>query len=579
MSPADAGRGAVWRAARAGATLEPVLPKPDARDTARLPATAAAPVNPIAALGRRRRTVVLVGVLLGLLLGALDQTIVGTALPRIVAQLGGLEYYSWVFTAYMLTSTTAMPIVGRLSDQYGRRAMYLLGLGLFLSGSVLCGLAQDMLQLVAFRGFQGLGAGAVMSIPFAIVADLYPPAQRGKYQGLFGAVFGLASIVGPVTGGYITDHWSWRWIFYINLPIGLLAGAVLCLALPRLARVERRQVDGLGAGLLCATAVALLLALVLGGQAYAWRSPQVLGLLAAAAVAGAALVAVELRAEEPVLPVRLFGNAIFAAATLAAFLTAMAMFGAIAYVPLFVQAVLGLSAMQSGLVLMPMMLSMVLGTVIGGQLLSRWGRYRVIALGGLGIMWLGLLLLARVGVRPEASSVVRAIVVAGFGLGVTMPLFVIVVQNALPYRMLGTVTSSVQFFRSIGGTLGLAVMGSLLVNRFHAELAHRLPAAARAALPNGALAQLADPQALLDPEALGRLERQLATSGGLEMSVVADVLDATRLALAAALHDVFVAGLVVVTLALLVSALLREIPLRRSHDLSGAPAGREAGAG
>lgn len=510
---------------------------------------------------------VLAGVLLGLFLGALDHTIVGTAMPRIVAQLGGLDYYSWVFAAYMLTSTTMVPIFGRLSDQLGRRSVYLAGLGLFLVGSVLCGLAQDMMQLVAFRGFQGLGAGAVISIPFAIVGDLFPPAERGKYQGLFGGVFALASVAGPLTGGYITDQWTWRWIFYINLPLGLLAGAVLAVALPRFAPREQRRIDWLGALLLVATVVPLLLAVLWGGQSYAWRSPQVVGLLALALVCGILLVAVELRAVEPVLPVRLFVNRIFATATLAAFLTSMAMFGAVAFVPLYVQAVLGLSAMESGLVLMPMMLSMVLGAVVGGQLLSRWGRYRLIALAGLGFMWAGLLMLVQLGIRDDATALVRAVVVAGFGLGTTMPLFVIVVQNALPYRVLGTITSTVQFFRSVGGTLGVAAMGALMVGRFHAELPSQLPAAVGTAAPGSLMSELADPQLLLDPGALERLQSQLASTGALNGSTLAAALEATRSALAVALHDVFVAGLAIVTLAWIACLFLQEIPLRRTHHL------------
>jgi EmrB/QacA subfamily drug resistance transporter len=430
------------------------------------------------------------GLMVTLMLAALDQTIVSTALPRIVSDLGGLSSYSWVFTAYLLASTVTVPLYGKLGDKYGRRPLFLLSIAIFLVGSALCGLAQNMPELVAFRAVQGLGAGGLFPLAIAVVGSIVPPRDRGRYQGLIGAVFAAASIIGPAVGGFIVDNASWRWIFYVNLPVGGLALVVVSLTMPRRAVRHEHSVDWLGAGLLAAGTASLLLGLVWGGQAYPWGSPQVLGALVASVVLLAVFGLVERRVPEPILPFDLLRNPIVSASVACVGLIGMAMFGTIAFVPLFVQGVIGTSATSSGVVLTPFMLGAVGTSIISGQIVSRTGRYRPNVLAGPIILGVGTLLLWRMGPGTTNGEAARNMAIAGVGLGLMMQMFVLSVQNAVPVRSMGVATALTQFGRSIGATLGVAVMG-VIVNQNLPEAArgqgvavHRLPPGAREQLAN-----------------------------------------------------------------------------------------------
>ncbi|MBI4497721.1 MAG: MFS transporter [Chloroflexi bacterium] len=517
-------------------------------------------------LPRRQLVTTLAGLLVGLLLAAMDQTIVGTAMPRIVADLQGFEQYAWVFTAYMMASTTTAPISGKLSDLYGRKWLYLGGIVLFLVASVLCGASQSMLQLIVFRGLQGVGGGILIANAFTIVGDIFPPAERGKYQGMFGAVFGLASVIGPALGGFLTDTGSWRWAFYVNIPLGLVTLALIGRWFPHIPpRAGRRRIDWLGIGALVACVVPLLLALSWGGTLYPWGSPTILGLFAVAAVMLIIFLAVERVAAEPVIPLSLFRNRTFSLTILATFLTAMVMLGAGVYMPLYVQAVLGASATESGAILIPMMVVMVLATATSGQIVARWGRYRPLMLAGLAIMGVGLVLLARMGSETSRSAAVLNLVITAVGLGTTMPLFVIVAQNAVPANVLGVVTGSTQFFRQIGGTVGVALMGSAMTARFHVALGRALPPEVRAALPDGSLDALATPQALMNPEAAAGLRQTFASLGPQSGALLDQTLTALRLALAEGVHEVFLVAIAVVAAAFVACLFLPEIPLRKTH--------------
>ncbi len=518
-------------------------------------------------LSRRRLIAVMVGVGLGMLLAALDQTIVSTAMPRVVAHLGGFELYSWVFTAYMLTSTVTVPIYGKLSDLYGRKIFFMFGMVVFMAGSVLSGGAATMTQLIIFRGIQGIGAGALMPVALAVIGDLFPPGQRGKVQGLMGTVFGISSVVGPSLGGYITDNLNWRWVFYVNIPVGIAALVVVAITMPR-GNVHRgdRRVDYLGAAALVASMVPLLLGLSQAGGDHPWLSAYILGLFAVSAIMLALFVLIESRVEDPLLPLGLFRNRIFSVSAVAVFLTAAGMFGTIMYIPLFVQGVIGTSATSSGYILTPMMMALIASSVIGGQLISRWGRYRIIALVGLAIMGLGMALLASMGTGTTGRTAVYYMIVTGLGLGVTMPLYVIAVQNAFDHARMGVVTSAVTFFRSIGGTVGVAVMGSLMATSFQNRLADSLPQALGEALSPEALATLSNPQALLSPEATAGITAQLPPGSE---GLVAQLLEAMRTALAGSISLVFIIGLGVVAAAWLVNWFLEEIPLRKTHDMPG----------
>ena len=535
------------------------------QDTGELAVMAVGSVN----LSRTRVIFILAGAMLSLLLAALDMTIVATALPRIVADLGGISQISWVVTAYLVMSTTLVPIVGRMSDIYGRKPLFIIGILIFLMGSILSGISQNMLQLILSRGVQGGGAAFLMANTFTVVGDIFPPAERGKWQGLVGAVFGVASIVGPLAGGYLTDNLSWRWIFYVNLPVGLVALLALALAMPSLRSIDTlKKVDYPGAIALILTLIPLLLALSFANQTYPWGSAQVIGLLAFAALMLPLFLLIEKRSSEPILPLSLFKNSIFAVVATATFFTGMGMFGAILFIPLFVQGVSGSSATNAGLILTPMMLGAVVGSTIGGQVLSRWSRYRVIALAGVMLMTLGMALLPLMDRTTGNGEVTRNMVLIGLGLGITFPLFTIVVQNAFPYGLMGLVTAFVQFFRSIGGSLGVAIMGSLLASRLSGNLLSGLPEETQRAIGPDQLAELEDPNVLVSPSALERLEEQFAEKGQEGADILQTVLIAMQDALANSLHGVFVVAAILGGLAVLALVFLKEIPLRKAHQPS-----------
>ena len=398
-----------------------------------------------------------------MLLSSLDQTIVSTAMPKIVGELNGLSHLSWVFTAYMLASTITVPIYGKLSDIFGRRKMYLLGIFIFILGSALSGLSHSMLQLILFRALQGIGGGALMVNSIALIGDIFPPAERGKYQGLLGGVFGLSSIGGPFLGGWITDSFSWRWIFYINLPLGILAVIILAAALPKLmGEQKKRKIDYAGATLITLGLAPLLLALVWGGSQYAWGSWQIISSLIVSLVALVFFIMVEKKAAEPILALDLFKNKVFSVSVIATFLSSMGMFGTMMYIPVFAQGVIGVSATNSGAIMMPMMISMIITSIISGQIISRTGKYKSLAIVGMFISFLAMLFLSRISIETTQSILSSGMIILGVGLGLTMPIFNIIVQSAFGKERLGEVTAGTQLFRSIGGTVGAAILGGVM---------------------------------------------------------------------------------------------------------------------
>jgi len=500
-----------------------------------------------------------VAVMTGLLLAALDQTIVGTALPRIVAELRGLESYAWVVTAYMVASTTMVPVAGKLGDLFGRKPLMVTGMTGFVLASALCGQSQDMTQLIAFRAVQGLFGGVLFATVFASIADLYPPRERPKVQGLFGGIWGIASVIGPTAGGFLTDTVGWRWVFYVNLPLGIAAIAFVVLTMPWKRGGSRHDIDYAGAALLATGLVPLLLALSITRD-HAWTSPEVVGLLALAAVALAAFYAVERRAREPIVPFELFRHPTFTVSTLTGFLLAFGMFGAIVYVPLLYQGVLGIPATNSGLLITPMMFGLVSASIVTGQLMVRIRRYRYIGTAGIALAAAGLFSLGRVTPATPEIDVVRDLVILGIGLGATMPLYINAVQSALPAAMTGVVTSQVQFWRNIGGTVGVAIMGSILAARLpgrveSAVAALPLPPQARAALPRAG----ADPQTLFDPARIEATRAALPPGLGTTFD---QVLLAIRGALAGTLSEVYLYASLIVAAGIVLSLFLREVPLR-----------------
>jgi EmrB/QacA subfamily drug resistance transporter len=408
--------------------------------------------------------------LLGMLLAALDQTIVSTALPTIVSDLGGLEHLSWVVTAYMLAATAATPLWGKLGDQYGRKRLFQTAIVIFLVGSALCGVAQSMSQLIAFRALQGLGGGGLMVLSMAIVGDLVSPRERGRYQGLFGAVFGATSVLGPLLGGVFTEHLSWRWVFYINLPVGVVALAVIAAVLHIPRRSTRHVIDYLGTLLIASVATCLVLVASLGGTTWAWGSPQIIGLAVLGVVLAVAFVAVERTAAEPVLPLKLFRVRTFTLSAVISFVVGFAMFGAMTYLPTFLQVVRGVTPTMSGVHMLPMVVGLLLSSTVSGQIVSRTGRWKVFPVAGTAVTTLGLLLLHQLDENSPTAEMSAFFFVFGLGLGLVMQVLVLIVQNAVPYEDLGVATSGATFFRSIGASFGVAVFGTVFAARLGTAL-------------------------------------------------------------------------------------------------------------
>ncbi|WTO29721.1 MFS transporter [Streptomyces virginiae] len=490
-----------------------------------------------------REVLVSIGaLLLGLLIAALDQTIVSTALPTIVSDLGGMAHLSWVVTAYMLASTAATPLWGKLGDQYGRKKLFQYAIVLFLIGSALCGIAQDMPQLIGFRALQGLGGGGLIVLSMAIVGDIVPPRERGKYQGLFGGVFGATSVLGPLLGGLFVDNLSWRWVFYINLPIGLVALVVIAAVLHIPARSSKHTIDYLGTFLIACVATCLVLIASLGGT-WGWGSARVVGVAVLGAFLLACFLVVERRAAEPVLPLGLFRIRTFTLCSAISFVVGFAMFGAMVYLPTFLQVVQGVSPTMSGVHMLPMVIGMLLTSTVSGQIVSRTGRWKVFPIAGTAVTALGLLLLHQLHRTSSTWEMSVYFFVFGAGLGLVMQVLVLVVQNAVSYADLGVATSGATFFRSIGASFGVAIFGTVFTHQLDDKLAASL---AGATLPAGAsVAQLE-----ADPRAIAALPADLQPR----------VLDAY----ATAITDVFLYAVPIVLIAFVIAWFLKEDKLRGS---------------
>ena len=487
----------------------------------------------------RELYVVLGALMLAMLLAALDQTIVSTALPTIVSELGGLNHLSWVVTAYLLSATASTPLWGKLGDQYGRKRLFQASIVIFLIGSALCGLSQNMTGLIVFRALQGLGGGGLMVLAVAIVGDVVPPRERGRYQGLFGAVFGVASVCGPLLGGWFVDNLTWRWVFYINLPIGVVALAVIAAVLHAAGERERHRIDYLGTLLIVGWAVGLVLMTTWGGTRYPWLSAPVIGLAAGSVVLIALWLLVERRAAEPIMPPALLRHPVFALGAAISFAVGFAMFGALTFLPIFLQVVHGVSPTLSGVYLLPMMLGMLLSSIGSGQLITRFGRYKIYPMVGTPIIALALYLCSALDENSTTLSMSLRFALLGFGLGLVMQVLVIAVQNAVAYEDLGSATSGVTFFRQIGGSFGVAVFGSIFSNQLAGHVAD--------------LARILPPG--FDPAAVQ------GNPGLLDRYPVA-VKNAVLHAYAESIDSVFFWAVPVAAVAFVLTWFLREVPLR-----------------
>jgi EmrB/QacA subfamily drug resistance transporter len=510
---------------------------------------------PVAGLTHRQILVVFSGLMAGMLLAALDQTIVSTALPTIVGDLGGLDHLSWVVTAYLLTTTASTPLYGKLSDIYGRRLMFQSAIVIFVVGSVLCGLSQDMLQLIVFRGIQGVGAGGLMAMAFAIIGDIVSPRERGRYTGYLGAVFAVASVAGPLLGGFFVDNLTWRWVFYVNVPIGIAALVITSSVLRLPFARQDHEIDFVGAGLLVAGVSTLLLGLVWGGSEYPWGSPVIVGLLVGSVVLTAVFLWWEIRTPEPILPLRLFRGRVFSGGVALSFLLGGAMFGAIVFLPLFLQVATGATATNSGLLLLPLMAGLMTTSILSGRVIAKTGHYRRWPIAGMGIAAVGMYLLSTM--EPDTTRVASSLymLVVGVGLGMVMQVLVLAVQNAADFKDLGVATSSVNFFRSLGGSFGVSIFGVLFATLLDDKLA--------ALLPPGALSS-----AGLSPEALTGTPEQI-------QALPPDILLPVTQAMADSITAIFLCTVPLLAIGVAIAIVVPELPLKDTAHIGSTLEGAE----
>ena len=497
----------------------------------------------------RSRGFIMLGLTLGMLLSSLDQTVVGTSLPRIGAVLGGMNLFSWLFTAYMLAQTITIPIAGKMSDRVGRKPIFLAGMVLFMAGSLIAGFSTSMEMLIACRFIQGLGGGALIPVAMATVADLYAPQDRGKIQGMLGAVFALSTVIGPFIGGFIVDNWDWDWVFWINLPVGIFAVIVASFKFPDLERRETAPVDILGIVTLVGALAPGLLALTWGGTIYPWTNPMILGMIAFSAIMLAAFIIVERRAADPLLPFGLFRESIFTLGSAGLFIMAVGMFGVIGFLPLFLQAVMGMSATNSGMLTIPLMLGSMVTSISSGFLLKRTG-YKPWLVIGPPVMASGMFLLSTLHAGSDPLEAVIYQVVVGLGMGAVMSNYIVATQNVMPRSEMGVATSAMSLFRSIGGTVGVTMFGALLNMRMTAEIGMNLPEGAAELLPTTNANELGN--ILLDPE--------------LSAIIPAFIQEAIRLSLENSITYLFLIGAMIVAFSFITSVLIRKVPLKSAEE-------------
>jgi EmrB/QacA subfamily drug resistance transporter len=493
----------------------------------------------------RRILVILGALMLGMFLASLDQTIVATALPTIAGDLHGLNHLSWVVTAYLLASTISTPVWGKLGDLFGRKKLFQLAIVIFLGGSILSGLSQNMIQLISFRAIQGIGAGGLIVGAQAIIGDVVPARQRGRYMGYFGAVFGLSSVLGPLAGGFFTQHLSWRWVFYINVPIGILALFIIAAVLHIPAHRVQHKIDWLGISLLSAGVTSIILLTTWAGAQYAWGSSQIIGLGLLGIALLVAFCIVETKAAEPIIPLKLFRGRTFSAASAVGFIIGFSMFGAIVYIPLYLQTVHAASPTASGLELLPLVAGMLITFIVSGRLVTRTGRYKVFPIAGSAVLAVGLALLSRLGPHTSFGTAAIYMVVVGLGVGLVMQVLVVAVQNSVPYSQLGVATSTATFFRTIGGAFGVSALGEVFNDRVLSQLKAHATAAQLSLVKGGSIA--ANPAQINHLPTAERLLFIDAFSHGLQ--------------------GVFLAAVPFAILAFILSWVMKEIPLRTTANI------------
>ncbi|MDH5229064.1 MAG: MFS transporter [Gammaproteobacteria bacterium] len=518
-------------------------------------------------LEQRQKLSIMFAIMAAMLFAALNQTIISTALPHMISDLGGIEYFSWIFTAYILAASVPAVVVGRLSDIYGRRPFILAGIAIFIFASVLCGLASGIIELIIYRIIQGVGGGIIMATSFTAVGDLFSPRERGRWQGFLGTSFGVASVFGPTLGGYIVDHWHWKWVFWVFIPVGIVAFVLIMILFPSVPQKTKQKIDYTGALLLSLCVIPLLLAATWAGQQYAWASWEIIGLLASAVIALMLFIFVERRASHPILPLQLFSNSVFSLSNVIVFVIGASMFGSLLYVPLYLQGVLGLSATVSGSMLMPMTLSLVAASILGGQSITRSGRYKNLAFFGLAVTAVGMYLLSTMNQETQLSVVFAYVMIVGLGLGIGMPVFNLSIQNAVDHGDLGVATATGQLFRQLGGTLGVALMGTVMAHTMHQQLEKNLEndfdSKQLSSLPRQVLDHMEEPQLLINPGQLA--EVSLALSPDMQ-TLLQQLIFAMREALNSGLSNVFISGSIAMSFAVFLVLFLREIPLRDSNE-------------